>query len=783
MMLRLLRGGDRSSPAIGTRAEILQWLSRLLPASIPRVHNLTIDWKDGKVLCAIVDAISPGTIPDADKLDPSQAIRNVTRGVDSALTALGIPKLITPQQMVNAMIPEDQMLKYLSYFRALHQQQQEQARAQAEKDGTAPPGRPSSGGRRKPSGSSPPPASLSPPPSQSSSSSSSSSTSGPAASAAKTAGAAAAAAPAVTQAKTTEGSLRQGQSRQLEAVVATKRAATMVALSRVEEIWREREEQLASLLARTEKAERERDAAVSKLTAAETRLATCDARVARAEERVREYEERAEESAKSCGRAHGEAATAAARVDGLQKEEEELRRSITALEAENEELRGTVSKLQWQLQEKDVALAAFKDQQQPGSEEASSGSSAPPAIEEATMTSPPQLTVSPGTPQDQRKEPRYAVQQSQQPPPRASSSGALQVSPCTPPQHASRPASPSPGRPESTNLTGRLIKAQKRIEVEGQVFIRVVADCATGKACFEMEPAASGAIAHRLVDNGGLVGEGQDQTFTSNLCSAIEVSIRGTRDELSCQVYWLSALWCLSSSLHKKLHPSTPLPESAPVAPEPQMRRASISAPIDVSPSQALEMFVRRSLFDTYMTVLNLEYREIDAVLLRSLLDNPQPPAQSKNVVRVLSELHEFLEGTRCPTQLQHLIWERTLYYINATAFNALATRVDLCTSSNGIQIKMALGFLDDWIARHPQVARSKGRLEHLREAANVLLMHRETLKDETLLRGVFSVLSRPQIDQVASNMRTAESLRGKPKPPDVKKCPVALEPNPAVLP
>ncbi len=52
------------------------------------------DWNDGTRLSMLVNSIQPGLIPDADSLNPEDALRNTHTALKLAEQQLGIPQVI-----------------------------------------------------------------------------------------------------------------------------------------------------------------------------------------------------------------------------------------------------------------------------------------------------------------------------------------------------------------------------------------------------------------------------------------------------------------------------------------------------------------------------------------------------------------------------------------------------------------------------------------------------------------------------------------------------------------
>ena len=77
------------------------------------------DWNDGRAICALVDALRPGLIPDHKAMNPANGEGNATKGIDTAYDKLGVAKLILPNEMANPKVDEQAMMTYISQFRDL----------------------------------------------------------------------------------------------------------------------------------------------------------------------------------------------------------------------------------------------------------------------------------------------------------------------------------------------------------------------------------------------------------------------------------------------------------------------------------------------------------------------------------------------------------------------------------------------------------------------------------------------------------------------------------------
>ncbi len=77
--------------------ELLKWVQTTLPKH--NVKNLLSDFKDGKVLCALLEAVRPGTLRLPQQLSPS-AEQNVELAMSEAERVCNIPRVLDVADMV-----------------------------------------------------------------------------------------------------------------------------------------------------------------------------------------------------------------------------------------------------------------------------------------------------------------------------------------------------------------------------------------------------------------------------------------------------------------------------------------------------------------------------------------------------------------------------------------------------------------------------------------------------------------------------------------------------------
>ncbi|KAM9365728.1 LOW QUALITY PROTEIN: filamin-B-like [Pholidichthys leucotaenia] len=102
--------GDSKTP----KQRLLGWIQHKVP-DLP-ITNFNEDWRNGKALGALVDSCAPGLCPDWETWDPVKPVENATEAMQLADDWLGIPQVITPEEIINPKVDEQSVMTYLSQF-------------------------------------------------------------------------------------------------------------------------------------------------------------------------------------------------------------------------------------------------------------------------------------------------------------------------------------------------------------------------------------------------------------------------------------------------------------------------------------------------------------------------------------------------------------------------------------------------------------------------------------------------------------------------------------------
>uniref|UniRef100_A0A8C4N1W2 Calponin-homology (CH) domain-containing protein n=1 Tax=Eptatretus burgeri TaxID=7764 RepID=A0A8C4N1W2_EPTBU len=96
------------------KQRLFGWIQNKLP-DIP-VRNFSKDWQNGRTLGALVDSCAPGLCPDWETWSEEKPVDNAREAMQQADEWLGVPQVITPEEIVDPNVDEYSVMTYLSQF-------------------------------------------------------------------------------------------------------------------------------------------------------------------------------------------------------------------------------------------------------------------------------------------------------------------------------------------------------------------------------------------------------------------------------------------------------------------------------------------------------------------------------------------------------------------------------------------------------------------------------------------------------------------------------------------
>ncbi|XP_054990702.1 filamin-B isoform X2 [Sorex araneus] len=106
--------GDDDAKKQTPKQRLLGWIQNKIPY-LP-ITNFNQNWQDGKALGALVDSCAPGLCPDWENWDPQKPVDNAREAMQQADDWLGVPQVITPEEIIHPDVDEHSVMTYLSQF-------------------------------------------------------------------------------------------------------------------------------------------------------------------------------------------------------------------------------------------------------------------------------------------------------------------------------------------------------------------------------------------------------------------------------------------------------------------------------------------------------------------------------------------------------------------------------------------------------------------------------------------------------------------------------------------
>ena len=103
--------GDYNS----AKNDLLEWVRSKIPEY--DIKNFKGDWNDGRALCALNNALNPGSCSNHQNLDKGKGVDNLEQGMKLAEDNFGIKRILSPDEMNNSKVDDKAVMTYISAFR------------------------------------------------------------------------------------------------------------------------------------------------------------------------------------------------------------------------------------------------------------------------------------------------------------------------------------------------------------------------------------------------------------------------------------------------------------------------------------------------------------------------------------------------------------------------------------------------------------------------------------------------------------------------------------------
>ena len=263
------------------------------------------------------------------------------------------------------------------------------------------------------------------------------------------------------------------------------------------------------------------------------------------------------------------------------------------------------------------------------------------------------------------------------------------------------------------------------------------------------------------------VFEPTNEDLLSNLIGSIKKSFTRSAYDSEILGYWLS-LTCnlytklvdfIPSSVHLDLNLFTNYLIEG---------RESTSDLLDPVPKFFFDLVLLA--FDIYSVLLINLYSQLDHILLPPLLEQTnavingskstdKKKSNSNDYAIILSDILKLLKKNYINDTVIRYFMIQIFYFMDAQVFNTLLRRPDLFTASNGFQIKMAISQVEGALGKVDKqlLSIAHSQLNHMREVADLLVLDKSIVSDETTVSQIFSHLNVVQIKHILDKFKPDE--------------------------
>eukprot|EP00727_Mastigamoeba_balamuthi_P000836 m51a1_g1075 hypothetical protein (517) ;mRNA; r:3666-5668 len=282
--------------------------------------------------------------------------------------------------------------------------------------------------------------------------------------------------------------------------------------------------------------------------------------------------------------------------------------------------------------------------------------------------------------------------------------------------------------------------------VDARVLFSVLAASLDGEVLASGMPRTAQVIAEHIGDP-----ESPDADAVEAVACTLGVARLAHAWSFPAVMRWLSTAWWLVREVTPKLPPKIPVKEPQYVT-EPPAGDARGS-------SEQLRKMLLQFQYDYFQIALERAYRDLRVVLPECA--NARVHARV-DVASVLGEARKAMEAAGVSDPLRRQYFTQIARFINATLMNLFMTNPRYCTCKTGMNVRMELSQAEHAMGVHtdPVVQPASIKLEQAREVANLLVIDKSVLLDETTTKSTFPELNWSQIYRLISTFKPDESVQ-----------------------
>jgi len=215
-----------------------------------------------------------------------------------------------------------------------------------------------------------------------------------------------------------------------------------------------------------------------------------------------------------------------------------------------------------------------------------------------------------------------------------------------------------------------------------------------------------------------------DATYTEIL-SAFSLASKVHTDGYRLAMYWVSTAWWTLKGARESMKQAGPEP-------------TTVKRPMKLKSMHQASFQHSHACFTTrFAAALGKAYRSIDGIVVTCMVEHTQQsgttstpikasaaaavtpaaaaaamrtPAQ---VIAIFAEVMHAATDVKLVQGVRQQIAAQLAHCVNAGVFNALVTRPELCTCASGMQIRLSMSQLEDWLARDGDCFAARKKLAH----------------------------------------------------------------------
>lgn len=132
--------------------------------------------------------------------------------------------------------------------------------------------------------------------------------------------------------------------------------------------------------------------------------------------------------------------------------------------------------------------------------------------------------------------------------------------------------------------------------------------------------------------------------------------------------------------------------------------------------------------------------------------------SQKLTAVSVLEEAQNAMSEAQVPMEIRVQYIVQMCHFINASVMNMVLSESELSTPQAALQIKFEMSLIEGWLGKEPRYLVACSRLAQTKDWANLVVMGKDILLDDALVKSTFPTLTWKQIYKTLVNISDVEA-------------------------